>query len=417
MLGKVTVANIIPAPFATAVAEALLEDHLLEEFLTTYVWQTRPWVESCARIFPGVRSRLQRRQANGLPLNRIRVKPFWEFARFAVSALSKSKYVEDKIFHIGRDSFDKWVAGKLTGGLSGVYGFEYGSLKTFQRARELGLKRFYDVPSPEHDFVESLLSKEFERFDELNSSYRKYIVSLQRERTQWRHRELELADVVVAASEFTKRSYVAAGVLESKVVVIPYGAPAPDSAGPGVGTSSNGKCRFLWAGTFSVRKGAHYLLEAWRKHSFGQHATLEIFGATTLPESLMQTLPEGVKHCGSVSREELYSRYRKADALVFPTLCDGFGMVATEALSKGLPVILTENAGVADFIDNKQNGLIIKAGSVEAIADSLWWCLDNRSQLKEMRQRAWYSVAGKGWDVYRRRIAQCVRQALCGESC
>ena len=186
-----------------------------------------PRMEAFARIVPGVRSRLERRQPHGLPLDKIRVKPFWELSRFAVNAVWKSRYVEDKIFHIGRDSYDKWVARNLTSDLSGVYGFEYGSLNTFRRAQTMGLRRFYDVPSPEHEFVENLLSEEFEKYEDLNTNYRKYIVSLQPRRTEWRQQELELADVVVSASQFTKRSYVNAGVPESKVVVIPYGAPDP----------------------------------------------------------------------------------------------------------------------------------------------------------------------------------------------
>ena len=168
----------------------------------------------------------------------------------------------------------------------------------------------------------------------------------------------------------------------------------------------------MWAGTFSVRKGAHYLLDAWRQGSFGKHATLEIYGAITLPDSITQGLPDGVKRCGSVSREALYAQYKQADALMFPTLCDGFGMVATEALAHGLPVILTENAGAADFVTHEQNGLVIQAGSTDAIAGSIQWCLDNRSRLQEMRQAAWQSVEGQGWDQYRQRIARCVRQNL-----
>jgi glycosyltransferase involved in cell wall biosynthesis len=409
---QVTVANIIPAPFATAVASALLEDHLLHEFLTTYVWKTCPLVERLAGFVPRVQSRLMRRQSHGLPQDKIRVKPFWELTRFAVNAVCKSRYVEDKLFHLGRDSYDKWVASRLTSNLAGVYGFEYGSLHTFRRAQSLGMRRFYDVPSPEHDFVENLLSEEFQHFEDLDSRYRKYIVSMQPQRTEWRRQELELADVVVAASQFTKHTYVQAGVPEAKVVVIPYGAPDPDPAGFQGGSETGQKCRFLWAGTFSVRKGAHYLLEAWRKGACGKHATLEIYGATTLPNEMTRALPDGVKLCGSIARDKLYTRYKQADALLFPTLCDGFGMVATEALSQGLPVVLTASAGAADFITHQENGLIITAGSADAIANAIEWCLDNRLQLQAMRQSAWKSVAGRGWDQYRRQIAKCIRQNL-----
>ena len=44
---------------------------------------------------------------------------------------------------------------------------------------------------------------------------------------------------------------------------------------------------------------------------------------------------------GSVPQPELFGAFEEADVLVFPTLADGFGMVVTEAFSRGLPVIAT----------------------------------------------------------------------------
>ena len=77
--------------------------------------------------------------------------------------------------------------------------------------------------------------------------------------------------------------------------------------------------------------------------------------------------------------------YQTSDAL-FPTLCDGFGMVATEAWSRGLPVIITDCAGSADLLKPGQNGLLIRAGSAVAIAESIEWCISHRDELRAMRE-------------------------------
>ena len=105
-----------------------------------------------------------------------------------------------------------------------------------------------------------------------------------------------------------------------------------------------------------------------------------------LPERLMNPLPAGVELRGSVPRAELLENYRAADALIFPTLCDGFGLVATEAWSRGVPVITTDRAGAADLLKPDHNGLLIRAGDSAAIAAAIEWCLDHRAELRAMRE-------------------------------
>ena len=180
-----------------------------------------------------------------------------------------------------------------------------------------------------------VLDAELERFPELRTGYHRYTARLEEERTAHRHAEWHCADVVIAASGYTRRSFADSGFDASKVQVIPYGAPpaaARDKA-LGGGSPPGAPLALLWAGTFSVRKGAHHLLEAWRSGGFGRNARLRVFGTVALPERVLRPVPEGVELDGPVPRPELMARYLECDALMFPTLCDGFGMVVTEAWS------------------------------------------------------------------------------------
>src|SRR5207248_720487 len=99
------------------------------------------------------------------------------------------------------------------------------SLASFQEAQRRGLARIYEVPSPEHDFVEGLIRSEIEQFPELDDGKRTYFLRRQARRTERRRQEWALADVVIANSEFTRNSYADAGLDVSKVRVIPLGAP------------------------------------------------------------------------------------------------------------------------------------------------------------------------------------------------
>ncbi|CCK79417.1 glycosyltransferase family 4 protein [Desulfobacula toluolica] len=55
--------------------------------------------------------------------------------------------------------------------------------------------------------------------------------------------------------------------------------------------------------------------------------------------------------------------YALADVVVLPSRSEAFGMSALEGMACGLPVIVTQNCGVADLIENNKNGLVMKKNS------------------------------------------------------
>ena len=165
------------------------------------------------------------------------------------------------------------------------------------------------------------------------------------------------------------------------------------------------------AGNFTVQKGAHYVLDAWRSAGLGRNVQLRVFGRVLMPDRILQPMPAGVEFLGSVPRSELLEHFGRADALIFPSLCDGFGMVATEAWSRGLPVITTDRAGVADLLKPGLNGLLIRPADSASIAEAVTWCLTHRSELRAMREAALATAAAWQWSDYRRLHASLLRNA------
>jgi glycosyltransferase involved in cell wall biosynthesis len=258
-----------------------------------------------------------------------------------------------------------------------------------------------------HDIFEA----EAVKFPELRTAYHRHTARRDDERIARRRLEWRSATVIIVASNFTRASYARAGLDTGRVRVIPLGAPPPIPAEGLRPSATAGRPTFLWAGSFSTRKGALYLLEAWRRGNLGRHARLLVFGAPALPERLLRPLPEGVELRGSIPRSELMEQYQQSDALIFPTLGDGFGMVATEAWSRGLPVITTDCAGAADLLQPGRNGLLIRAASAEAIVESLEWCLDHRPELAAMREGSLATAARWQWSDYRQALAAALRDA------
>ncbi len=406
------------APFVQQAARALCEARLLDRFYTTV--RDDP-ASTSQRVICAVgrmagrdlRAQFRRRAVTEIPAQQVSTFPRWELLRLMVGALDREGRVTDLVWEQAEMAFDRRVAQRLHPGLRGVYGFEHSSRATFEAARERGLRVIYDVPAPETNFVQAILHRELEQHPEIRTAYHAHTAAREARRTARRHAEWHAADLVIANSEFTKRSYVAAGLDGGKVCVVPYGAPVPAERDAALRRDApTGMPVFLWAGTFSIRKGAHHLLAAWREGGFGHRARLRVFGAVTLPTRLLQPLPGGVELCGSVSREELMEEYRAASALVFPTLCDGFGMVATEAWSRGLPVITTECAGAVDLLRPGYNGLLVRAADVSSLAEALVWALAHRAELDAMREGALATAARWQWQDYRQALARAVSGVL-----
>ena len=71
-----------------------------------------------------------------------------------------------------------------------------------------------------------------------------------------------------------------------------------------------------------------------------------------------------------------------------PSLEDGFGFVAGEALACGMPVALTDQCGAAEWVEPGKTGWVIPAGDEKALAAVLQEAIDRRDELTQMGQAA-----------------------------
>ena len=79
-----------------------------------------------------------------------------------------------------------------------------------------------------------------------------------------------------------------------------------------------------------------------------------------------------VEWLGFVAHADLPRVFARADAFVFPTLMDPFGIALLEAAAAGLPLVTSPHAGAtADFVRDGRNGLVVDPDDRERLADAL----------------------------------------------
>lgn len=128
----------------------------------------------------------------------------------------------------------------------------------------------------------------------------------------------------------------------------------------------------LFVGIDWERKGGPELIEAFnlvlRKHP---NAILTIAGAK--PNLQMKNC----KILGKIPPAELNSYYEEATLFCMPTRVEPFGIAFLEAMQARLPIIGTSVGAIPDFLQNDFNGILIKPGDIQGIANGIIKLLDN----------------------------------------
>ena len=128
----------------------------------------------------------------------------------------------------------------------------------------------------------------------------------------------------------------------------------------------------------------------------------------------LQKALEGVNYIPSLPHNEVLRLMSRQDLLIFPSLFEGFGLVITEAMSQGTPVVTTDRTCGPDVITHGTDGWIVPAGTSEPIRELLESFIDVPEQLQEAGKAAMQTAARRAWACYGTELAASVQKALHG---
>ena len=116
-----------------------------------------------------------------------------------------------------------------------------------------------------------------------------------------------------------------------------------------------------------------------------------------------------------VDAETRASLFSAADLCTLTSHAENFGNAAGEAMSAGLPVLVSETCGIAEHIEEYEAGRVVPV-EVEAIASSLSEMISEPTRLRQMGQRARRLVSEKYTaEAVARTMARAYQDVLTGE--
>jgi starch synthase len=290
--------------------------------------------------------------------------------------------------------------------VSAVHAYEDCSLWPFIEAKRLGKACVYDLPTCYYPAWEKTHSELIRKYTDWMPS--ESLPAAHDVRLEQKRKEMELADVTLVASRYVEAT-VREFFPQKEIARTPYGVDV-DFWTPASTRKNSGPLRFIYAGNISVRKGMALLIDAWSKA--GLHdAELTLVGSWNLAASKLPSLPAGIRWVPPCSSEALRDLYRTADAFVFPSYSDGFGLVLLEAMACGLPAIVSE-ASVGPEIVTPACGFISPTGDLDRLVQHLRWFDRHRDELPMMGREARIQVSRCTWSNYRSLLIGAVSKLL-----
>lgn len=341
------------------------------------------------------------RQHDQLPRDKITTFRFPEYVGYAWRKSHLDPIVPGNVI---KDNLFDWWATRQIEACDLYVGFSNYSLGAFRKLESTQTKTIVDCGSPHIALVARLLSEEYARHG-LSSS------PVSNAEIEKQSTEYQAADYIAVGSEYARRSFVEMKVPSEKIVKVQYGVD-PEHFVPC--PKRDKVFRVLFVGLIGFVKGIQYLVPAWKRLGLPKdRAELCLVGP--IQDAFRPILDQykgWYKHLGALAHQELSQVFSQASVFVLPSVSDGFGLAAAEAMGCGLPAICTENTGIPDVIRDEQDGYVVPIRNPQRLAERLLYLYENPSVCAEMGKSAHRRIREFTWDAYGDKIVAEYKRIL-----
>ncbi len=276
--------------------------------------------------------------------------------------------------------------------------YENSNRRTLRAARTLGKPTVLDLAQIHHNDI-----AEYGRAFMTPSEWRREVEEVNPRKEE----ALGYTDYVFTLSRFAAESMLRHGWPPERLFTIPLGVDSVRFR-PKEAYCRQGPLRLLFVGTLTRRKGVALLLEAVRRLP-PQATELTLIGPMSDAEDLLRRHSGHFRYLPFLHHDALAEQYRQADLFVFPSLLDSWAQTVLEAMACGTPVVVSQRTGAREAVE-QGGGWVVPADDARALAEALSHCLDNRSELQAMGQRAARIAQQYSWEHYRRQVIAVIQQ-------
>jgi glycosyltransferase involved in cell wall biosynthesis len=150
----------------------------------------------------------------------------------------------------------------------------------------------------------------------------------------------------------------------------------------------------LFFGRLEERKGVHVLAQA-LPEILARRPSLHVALAGNALEYKGRPMDEFLRECNRdyldrihifprQTQRNLYPLLANALVVVLPSLWEGLGNVALEAIDMGKPVVTTSGSGLAEVVEDGRSGVLVPPGDVRALSSAIGGLLDDRPRLDRL---------------------------------
>jgi glycosyltransferase involved in cell wall biosynthesis len=167
-------------------------------------------------------------------------------------------------------------------------------------------------------------------------------------------------------------------------------------------------------------KGLPYLLEAVAQIRKKQSVKLTVIGEPKKDGAILKLVAELgigdiVHFTGRIKNEEFAGYYSQATIAVVPSLYEGFGLPAAEAMACGVPLISTNGGALPEVVGDA--GIIVPPADASALAKEIMFLFNHQDQRKKMAQAGIDRVSSFfNWSVAAKEMVKIYRETIDGYS-
>jgi len=407
---KVVLSHPTSNEFNRSAANGLLEAQFLSEFHTAIAVFPGTLLSTISQFKP--LKELKRRSFDPALQAMTKTSPWVELARQVAMKTGFSGLIrhEKGLFSVDAvyKNLDRKVASSLKNagrrGVTAVYAYEDGAINSFIAAKKQNIQCLYDLPIGYWRAAKRMLEPEKERWPQWASTLSGLTDS--EEKLMLKDEELRLADKIFVGSNFTATTLRDFPGELAPVEVIPYGFP-PVCQKREYTSRANKPLRLLFVGGLSQRKGIADLFAVADRLKNHVELTVVGFKSTEHCEALNSALGRH-KWIPSLPHQEILELMKQNDVLIFPSLFEGFGLVITEAMSQGMPVITTERTIGPDLIRHNENGWLVNAGDTDQLQEAIEQLFYHPECIEEAGREAMKTAAERTWDVYQKELVAAI---------